>query len=97
MNSFKEYLIYVPRFYNNKYKNNPKYSKLAQTNIPCLYVPNDFLGSSKIMIYFHANGEDIGSSYTLLRYLTECFKMNVLGIEYPGYGIYKNTPTGEAI
>ena len=59
--SFSTYdsdMIYVPRYYN---KSQPK--ELQFTNIPCLFLPNTFVGSSKLLIYFHANGEDIGNCY----------------------------------
>jgi len=41
------------------------------------------------LIYFHANGEDLGSSYELLNIIREKLQINVLAPEYPGYGIYK--------
>jgi len=45
-------------------------------------------GSSKILIYFHANAEDIVLSHELLDYLRVLLKINVLAVEYPGYGLY---------
>jgi hypothetical protein len=51
-------------------------------------VPNDFIGSSKIMIYFHANAEDVGSCYSFVQYVSKTLKINILAVEYPGYGIY---------
>ena len=45
-------------------------------------------GSSKILIYFHANAEDIVLSHELLDYLRVLLKVNVLAVEYPGYGLY---------
>lgn len=55
--------------------------------IPCLYLEK--LGSDKIFIHFHANGEDIGQVFTLLEILHQNFNMGVLAVEYPGYGLYK--------
>ena len=46
------------------------------------------MGSSKVMIYFHANAEDIVLSHELLDYLSALLRVNVIAIEYPGYGIY---------
>jgi len=37
-------------------------------HIPCLYLPYDH-GSSKIMLYFHGNAEDIGISRVTLDYI----------------------------
>ena len=42
--------------------------------IPCLYMPH-LNGSSKIMIYFHGNAEDIGLATDLLSYIMD--KMSV--------------------
>ena len=42
------------------------------------------------MIYFHANGEDIGSSYPLIETLKNKLSLDVIAPEYPGYGIYQN-------
>lgn len=47
------------------------------------------MGSSKLLIYFHANAEDIILSHELLDYLRALLRVNVLAMEYPGYGLYK--------
>ena len=51
------------------------------------------------MMYFHGNAEDIGLSYEMLDHLRSSLKINVLAIEYPGYGIYndKNGCSSEKI
>ena len=45
-------------------------------------------GPGKLLLYFHGNGEDIGSCY----FLMSCFKRRlgcrILAMEYPGYGLY---------
>lgn len=58
------------------------------TNIPCLYLPYLSGGSSKLLIYFHANAEDIGRCYEMLDRIRSTIRINVLAPEYPGYGIY---------
>jgi pimeloyl-ACP methyl ester carboxylesterase len=58
--------------------------------IPCLYLPYTS-GSSKLLIYFHGNAEDVGLSYEMLDHLRSSLKVNILAVEYPGYGIYKDT------
>ena len=40
------------------------------------------------MIHFHANGEDISRTAVLLNRLSKTFKMSIIAVEYPGYGIY---------
>eukprot|EP00347_Sterkiella_histriomuscorum_P010436 403376305 len=44
----------------------------------------------KLLIYFHGNAEDIGHSYEFLNSLSDKFHLNILSMEYPGYGIYRN-------
>ena len=40
------------------------------------------------MIHFHANGEDISQTVPILSRFCRDFKINVIAVEYPGYGIY---------
>jgi hypothetical protein len=69
-------------------KFNKKYDKHRVSHfIPCLYLPYN-LGSSKMMIYFHANAEDIVLSHELLDYLRALLRINVIAVEYAGYGLY---------
>lgn len=46
------------------------------------------IGSSKVLIYFHANAEDIVLCNELLDYIRALLKINIIAVEYPGYGIY---------
>jgi hypothetical protein len=48
-------------------------------------------------VYFHGNGEDIYLSKELLKHLRNTLKINVLAVEYPGYGLYKGNSSEEAI
>lgn len=64
--------------------------------IPALYLRYSH-GSNKIFLYFHANAEDLGMISTYLGYLSQYLKVNVLAIEYPGYGIYKGNPTDDLL
>lgn len=43
--------------------------------IPCLYLPH-VSGSSKILIYFHGNAEDIGLATELLTFLKDMMKVS---------------------
>ena len=60
--------------------------------IPCLFIKTDECNkkSDKILIYFHANYEDLGNCYNLLTALCKFNRINVLAVEFPGYGIYDN-------
>jgi len=45
-------------------------------------------GSSKLLLYFHANAEDIIKAREFLSYIRDLLRINVLAIEYPGYSFY---------
>ncbi|KRX05801.1 Protein kinase-like domain [Pseudocohnilembus persalinus] len=66
----------------------------GEQHLPAIYIPyldKDDFTSPYLLIYFHANAEDIGSSYdSLLFDLRSKLKINILSFEYPGYGLYKD-------
>ena len=64
--------------------------------IPCLYLSCP-RGSSKVLLYFHGNAEDIGLAYELMEHLRSTLLIHVIAIEYPGYGIYPGKATAERI
>ncbi|CDW83543.1 UNKNOWN [Stylonychia lemnae] len=52
----------------------------------------------KLLVYFHGNAEDVGHSYEFLYQVGQKFHLNILSVEYPGYGIYRNEePDSETI
>jgi hypothetical protein len=73
--------------FNNKFSNENIIKK--EPHIPCLYLPAS--NSNKMIIYFHANYEDLGQTHTFLHTLMTSLQINVLGVEYPGYGIYSGS------
>lgn len=54
-------------------------------------------GSSKLLIFFHGNAEDIGLASDLLSFVKDLLKVHVLAVEYPGYGVYEGSATAEQI
>ena len=60
---------------------------LPNDSVPCLFLPY-LKGSTKLIIFFHGNAEDIGISYEMLDHMRTALKINVLAVEYPGYGVY---------
>ena len=64
--------------------------------VPCLFLPYD-AGSSKVLLYFHGNAEDIGAALPLLDVIKHQLKMHIVAVEYPGYGIYKGKPSAAKI
>lgn len=52
--------------------------------IPCLFMPY-LTGSSKLLIYFHGNAEDIGLSMELLIFVRDMLKVSQLFYNYRTY------------
>ena len=48
-------------------------------------------GSSKVMLYFHANAEDIVLANELMDYMRSLLRINVIAVEFPGYGLYTDS------
>lgn len=71
-------------------------SKAIENVIPCLFVRSRE-PSEIIMIYFHANAEDIGKNKEFMTMISKSLKIHVLAVEYPGYGLYKGEPSENAI
>ena len=51
-------------------------------HIPCP------IGSSKVILYFHANAEDVVLAHELLDYVKSLLRVHIIAVEYPGYGLY---------
>lgn len=64
--------------------------------VPCLFLPNKSSEpTSKIVIYFHGNAEDVGLASEMLDYIRYMMHVHILAVEYPGYGIYDGSPNAE--
>ncbi|CAG9334347.1 unnamed protein product [Blepharisma stoltei] len=83
--SVNQELVWIPQLKNEKFP-----------SIPCGFFQCP-TGSSKIMIYFHGNAEDIGTSYPIITHLRKTLQVNILAVEYPGYGIYKGKASSKRI
>ena len=53
--------------------------------IPYCYIKKD--DAEKTLVYFHGNAEDVGYSRVMYFELSEKLNVNIIGIEYPGYGM----------
>ena len=40
--------------------------------------------AATVILFFHANAEDLGMSFAVLRHVRDQFKVNVLAVEPPG-------------
>ena len=87
MNLLSKNLIFIDK---GKNKND------ISNYIPCLFLP-EYDHSSKFLIYFHGNRDDIFSSELFCQYFSEKLKMNVIIVEYPGYSIYNSEKSAETI
>lgn len=67
----------------------------AETSIPCLLRQHE--SAQYAMVYFHCNGEDLGGCREFCIFLSDQFKVHVLAVEYPGYGLCPGTPSVEGI
>lgn len=85
-NSFPGELIFVPH-------------SLApgpfEDGAPCLFLPSQY--ARFLVIYFHANGEDLGRIYQFLCSVRLVLKVHILAVEYPGYGICPGKPSEESV
>jgi len=77
-------------FINKGKKNN------IENYIPCLFI-QEVNQSSKFIIFFHGNSEDIFNSELIGQYFAEKLKMNVVIVEYPGYSIYNEEKSAETM
>ena len=68
-------------------------------NEPIVKIPYMLCGSSvpsdKILIYFHGNASDLGKSESFCSMIAFYWSINVLAVEYPGYGIYQGVDCNE--
>lgn len=92
-------IIYVPRPIK-KNKSCLFYSSKDQIDsIPCRYMAyqenNSY--SDKIMIFFHGNAEDLSVPNIFAYKLCHSLGINVLLVEYPGYGYYPGSPSSYQI
>ena len=56
--------------------------------VPCLFMPSQRNRTNKLILFFHGNGEDLGTSYAMLDRIRLDVQINVLAVEYPTYGVY---------
>lgn len=49
----------------------------------------------KLVLFFHANGEDLSDIHSFCKTISSSLNINVLAVEYPGYGLYKDVEANE--
>ncbi|EAS02647.1 hydrolase of the alpha/beta superfamily protein (macronuclear) [Tetrahymena thermophila SB210] len=70
-----------------------KDSSFHELQMPLLVFPfkEEEDSSNIVLIYFHGNGEDAGHPQYLLELIQTELCVNIIEMEYPGYGIYQET------
>jgi len=53
--------------------------------VPCIFLP--FHYSRYLVIFFHANAEDLGTCHMFCTVFRDLCQAHILAVEYPGYGI----------
>ena len=78
MNSYQKHVDELNRNQLAAAGNNTSWrdqTKRSKGYIPCLYLP--YLGgSSKLLIYFHGNAEDVGLAMELLAFVKDMLKVS---------------------
>lgn len=64
-------------------------------NVPCLFLTSN--SARFLMIYLHSNAEDLGGCYYFCNMLRLQFQVNVLAVEYPGYGLCPGQADEESV
>lgn len=73
-----------------KKQQNGKISNRNRDYVPCLFLPCIRSQSNKLIIFFHGNGEDLGTTYQLCDIIRTELQINLLAVEYPAYGVYED-------
>eukprot|EP00929_Paragymnodinium_shiwhaense_P082384 TRINITY_DN4339_c0_g1_i6.p1 TRINITY_DN4339_c0_g1~~TRINITY_DN4339_c0_g1_i6.p1 ORF type:complete len:153 (+),score=10.01 TRINITY_DN4339_c0_g1_i6:169-627(+) len=63
--------------------------------VPCLCLVSP--SSRFTVLYFHSNAEDLGRCHFFCTLLRHQFHVNVLCVEYPGYGVLPSSDTTAAL
>mmetsp|Transcript_3176 Transcript_3176/g.9655 ORF Transcript_3176/g.9655 Transcript_3176/m.9655 type:complete len:428 (-) Transcript_3176:66-1349(-) len=92
--SYKRNLCWIP--WNNVISPKRAQDEQCSAGIPCLWFPAP--KAATVILFFHANAEDLGMSFAVLKHIRDQFKVNVLAVEYPGYGLLSGmTPSEDGV
>mmetsp|Transcript_156145 Transcript_156145/g.287962 ORF Transcript_156145/g.287962 Transcript_156145/m.287962 type:complete len:381 (-) Transcript_156145:302-1444(-) len=81
--SYKRHLCWIP--WNEVISPKRANDERCTDGIPCLWFPAP--KAATVILFFHANAEDLGMSFAVLKHMRDQFKVNILAVEYPGYGL----------
>jgi len=89
--SFKNHLCWIP--WNRALSPDRVDDEQMAEGIPCMWLPAE--RAAGVILFFHGNAEDLGLSHAFVQHMRDQFKMNVLAVEYPGYGLLKSIASSE--
>jgi len=70
------------------------------TDQPNYFVPALLItraSAKKMLLYLHGNSEDLGQIYEILNDYADGWDVNILAVEYPGYGLCVGTPSEQSL
>lgn len=89
--SYKRHLCWIP--WNEVISPKRANDERCTDGIPCLWFPAP--KAATVILFFHANAEDLGMSFAVLKHMRDQFKVNVLAVEFPGYGLLHHMESSE--
>jgi pimeloyl-ACP methyl ester carboxylesterase len=90
--TFKKHLCWIP--WNEAVSPDKVNDEMYAEGIPCMWLPAP--KAAGVILFCHGNAEDLGMCFPFVRHMRDQFKMNVLAVEYPGYGLLHGVPVCEA-
>jgi len=91
--TLKKYLCWIP--WNEAVSPDRVDDERYAEGIPCLWLPAK--KAAGVILFCHGNAEDLGMSFAFLRHMRDQFRMNVLAVEYPGYGLFGKVSASETM
>merc|ERR1712137_826481 len=89
--AFSKFLCWIP--WNEAVSPERCKSSQHMEGIPCMWLPA--ARAAGVILVCHGNAEDLGMTFPFVRHMRDQFKMNVLAVEYPGYGLLSSIPASE--
>mmetsp|Transcript_69313 Transcript_69313/g.122706 ORF Transcript_69313/g.122706 Transcript_69313/m.122706 type:complete len:402 (-) Transcript_69313:40-1245(-) len=87
--AFKKHLCFIP--WNEAVSPDRVDDERFADGIPCVWLPAP--RAAGVILFCHGNAEDLGMCFPFVRHMRDQFKMNVLAVEYPGYGLLHGIST----
>eukprot|EP00440_Ansanella_granifera_P001155 gb/GFBE01001242.1/.p1 GENE.gb/GFBE01001242.1/~~gb/GFBE01001242.1/.p1 ORF type:complete len:394 (+),score=74.51 gb/GFBE01001242.1/:1-1182(+) len=87
--AFKKHLCFIP--WNEAVSPDRVDDDRYAEGIPCVWLPAP--RAAGVILFCHGNAEDLGMCFPFVRHMRDQFKMNVLAVEYPGYGLLHGVST----